>query len=184
MVGWSAIGFFSRRPFPSEYRKYLHYVCISKTSTNITQLAANNSRLWFSFWSHIVIEFRCFQSSLEIFSQKPLVLTLKTWWNFAIAAKLCENDLEPKFSKVWTNTSIFKGLYWLSAASFSPFSPAFGRSFSTLRTSSAVHFWRMDTTNSCAVAVPGSEAKMIEKRTFISFWFPSSYLNFKMWFQS
>lgn len=84
------------------------------------------------------------------------VNTLKTWWNFAMAAKLCEKLFEPKFNNVWTKTSIFNGLYVISTISLS-FS-GFGRSLRMFNTSSAVHFWRMAWTSWCAVVVPGNEA--------------------------
>lgn len=82
---------------------------------------------------------------------------MKTLWNLAIAAKLCEKLFAPKFNSVWTKTSIFNGLYVISTISLS-FS-GFGSSFKIFITSSAEHFWRMAWTSWCAVDVPGNDAE-------------------------
>lgn len=65
-----------------------------------------------------------------------------------MAAKLWLKLFEPRFSNVWTKTSIFN-------EKASSFSAGPGRVFSKVRTSSEVHFLLIDTTSSWAVAVPG-----------------------------
>lgn len=117
-----------------------------------------NKQIWASSVSAIVYE-KISLINIEIWCGKNF-LTLKTWWNFAMAAKLCEKLLEPKFSNVWTNTSIFSGLYVISTISLSL--SGFGRSFKMFNTSSAEHFWRMAWTSWCAVVVPGNEAEIIQ----------------------
>lgn len=110
-----------------------------------------NAQNWcMSAWHDIIFEM-CY----------PLKHTLKTSWNFAMAAKLWEKLFEPKFNNVCTNTSILSGLNVLSTISLS-FS-GLGKSFRMLSTSSGVHFWRIATTNWWATSAPGNEATEIEK---------------------
>lgn len=91
----------------------------------------------------------------------------KTTWNLEIAAKLCENDFEPRLSSVCTNTSILRALKLPSDIS-SPLYPLLGISFNIFTTSSGVHFCLMATTSWWATAVPGRFAKREREREMIN----------------
>jgi hypothetical protein len=71
-----------------------------------------------------------------------------------MAANEWEKLFDPRFSSVWTKTSIFRGLKRESTSSSCR---GLGKSFNTCRTSSGLHFALMDTTNLCADVVPGKE---------------------------
>ena len=71
-----------------------------------------------------------------------------------MAANEWEKLFDPRFNNVWTNTSIFRGLKRESASSSCR---GLGKSFNTFITSSGLHFALMDTTNLCAVVVPGND---------------------------
>lgn len=131
----SLVKFFTRRP--AEFKT--HTVLCTDHNTKSTQTVS---------WQH-----KAFLWVKERVIKGMIQKINPTFRNFDIPAKAWEKLLEPRWSRVWTNTEICSGLYAGSVSSFSR--RGLGSSLSTCSTSATIPFARTTCSRRWAHSAPG-----------------------------